>query len=61
MCLLASGRSIVNGETVFVTLPGTGAEISGNIGLDFNWDEVSLFNAETKENIGYVQKGEIVR
>ena len=51
----------VNGETVFVTLPGTGAEISGNIGLDFNWDEVSLFNAETKENIGYVQKGEIVR
>lgn len=51
----------VNGETVFVTLPGVGAEISGNIGLDFNWDEVSLFNAETKENIGYVQKGEIVR
>ena len=51
----------IGGETLFVTLPGTGAEISGNIGLDFNWDEVSLFNAETKENIGYVQKGEIVR
>lgn len=49
------------GETVFVTLPGTGSDVSGNIGLDFNWDEVSLFNAETKENIGYVQKGEIVK
>ena len=50
-----------NGETVFVTLPGVGEEVSGNVGLDFSWDEVSLFNSQTKENIGYVQKGEIVR
>ncbi len=49
------------GETIFVTLPGTGAEVSGNIGLDFNWDEVSLFDYETKNNIGYVQKGEIIK
>lgn len=50
-----------NGETIFVTLPGIGKEISGNISLDFNWDEASLFDAETKENIGYVQKGEIIK
>lgn len=49
------------GETVFVTLPGTGSDVSGNIALSFNWDEVSLFDYETKNNIGYVQKGEIVR
>ena len=49
------------GETVFVTLPGTGSDVSGNIALSFNWDEVSLFDYETKNNIGYVQKGEIVK
>lgn len=49
------------GETVFVTLPGTGSDVNGNIALSFNWDEVSLFDYETKNNIGYVQKGEIVK
>ena len=49
------------GEPVFVTLPGTGSDVSGNIALSFNWDEVSLFDYETKNNIGYVQKGEIVK
>lgn len=49
------------GETVFVTLPGTGSDVSGNIAISFNWDEVSLFDYETKNNIGYVQKGEIVK
>ena len=53
--LQTAGLRLENGESFFIQDSNQSIDLGGIIGFDFDWANVSLFDAETGDNIGYVR------